>query len=318
MTTISRCVASAAGIALGYLADELYGDPRRFHPIAGFGWLGAAVERRCYADSKPAGALYAGTLVAGAVALGLALDRLSARHALLEVLVTGSATWAVLGGRSLRREASIIAWLLAADDLPAARQQIRNLVGRDPSQLGCAELARACVESLAENTSDAVIAPLVWGAVAGVPGLLGYRAVNTLDAMVGHRSPRYISFGWAAARLDDVANWVPARLAAALTLVRSRVVGGSRAAVWQTVRRDAARHPSPNAGVAEAAFAGALCVRLGGRNVYQGRLEDRGLLGEGRDVHVTDIARASRLSQTISVAAVCLAAGFRAIRGFGR
>ena len=139
------------------------------------------------------------------------------------------------------------------------------------------------MESVAENTSDAVVAPLLWGAVAGLPGLLGYRAVNTLDAMVGHRSPRYRRFGWAAARLDDLANWVPARVGAGLAAaLRRRWSAGPRAEALRAVADGRGRHPSPNAGVVEAAFAGALGIRLGGRNVYDGRVEERGVLGDGR------------------------------------
>ena len=169
-------------------------------------------------------------------------------------------------------------------------------------------MARACLESVAENTSDAVVAPLLWGAVAGVPGLLGYRAVNTLDAMIGHRSPRYRHFGWAAARLDDVANWLPARVAGWAASLAAPLVGGSTAEARHTVRRDSGRHPSPNAGVVEAAFAGALGVRLGGRNVYAGRGEDRGVLGSGRPVETADIARANRLAAATSLLSLGVAA----------
>ena len=180
-------------------------------------------------------------------------------------------------------------------------------MGRDPTQLDAVQIARACVESLAENTSDAVVAPLLWGAAAGIPGLLGYRAVNTLDAMVGHRSPRYLRFGWAAARLDDGANWLPARLAGVLTALAAPLVGGSPGRARDTVRSDAGRHPSPNAGVVEAAFAGALDVRLGGVNVYAGEVEDRGTLGRGRTVVPADIARAARLARLVSAASALLA-----------
>jgi adenosylcobinamide-phosphate synthase len=157
---------------------------------------------------------------------------------------------------------------------------------------------------LAENTSDAVVAPLLWGAVAGVPGLLGYRAVNTLDAMVGHRNPRYERFGWASARLDDVAGYLPARVAALLA------AGGGRrpAAALATWRRDARRHPSPNAGPVEASFAGSLGVRLGGTNLYGGRVEQRGTLGDGPAPRPADLARAVRLAVRVDVLAVALAA----------
>jgi adenosylcobinamide-phosphate synthase len=165
-------------------------------------------------------------------------------------------------------------------------------------------LARACVESVAENASDAVVAPLFWGAVAGLPGLLGYRAANTLDAMVGHRSPRYRRFGWAAARLDDVLNWVPARLAGLLTAALGPDLVGS----LRAVRRDARVHPSPNAGVVEAAFAGALGLQFGGVNRYGDEVEDRGRLGSGRPPEPADIARTTALAGRVGLGAAVLAA----------
>ncbi len=320
MTTLSRAtsqdLASAVGLALGCAADRLLGDPRRYHPVAGFGQLATALEQRTYADDRGAGLAHTATLVGATVAGGAWMDRLSRDRPVGRAVLTAVATWAVLGGRSLQREATVIAQQLAVDDLAAARRQIRNLVGRDPSRLDATEIARACVESVAENTSDAVIAPLLWGGVAGIPGLLAYRAVNTLDAMIGHRSPRYLHFGWAAARLDDVANWLPARVAGVLTVALAPVVQGARGEAWTAVRRDAGRHPSPNAGVVEAAFAGALGIRLGGRNVYGGQVEDRGTLGVGRVVAVGDIERAARLSAAISAAAAVIAVGLRA--GLGR
>ena len=283
--------------------------------MAGFGRLALAVERSCYADARPAGVAYTAVLVGGSVGLGLALERLTAGRPGARILVTAAATWAVLGGRSLQQEAGAISAQLADGDLEAARRQIRNLVGRDPSRLDATGIARACVESLAENTSDAVIAPLLWGAVAGVPGLLGYRAANPLDAMVGHRSPRYLRFGWAAARLDDVANLVPARVAGALAAASAGLVGGSVRAAGRAMSQDAGRHPSPNAGVVEAAFAGGLGVRLGGVNVYAGEVEDRGTLGRGRAVEVPDIDRAARLGRRISVLAAVLAVAVRVTCG---
>jgi adenosylcobinamide-phosphate synthase len=293
-------LAMAAGLLLGYAADALFGDPRRFHPVAGFGTVAAHLERVSYADSRAAGLTYVGLLVGSAVGLGVGLQRHGHRRRPVLVLLTAAATWSVLGGRSLCREAATIADQLVADDLAAARLQVRNLVGRDPAELGPEEIARATVESVAENTSDAVVAPLIWGAIAGIPGLLGYRAVNTLDAMIGHHSPRYERFGWAAARLDDLANWVPARVAGLAAAMAAPLVGGSPTAALRAARRDASQHPSPNAGVVEAAFAGALGIRLGGRNVYQGRVEERGVLGDGRTVTVGDIERANRLAGIVS------------------
>jgi adenosylcobinamide-phosphate synthase len=305
----------AAGLALGYAADALLGDPRRGHPVAGFGTVAAALERVTYRDERVAGVAHVGLLVGGTVALGAALQWLGRRRPVAMVLAGGAATWTVLGGRSLRREAAVIADQLAAEDLAAARVQVRNLVGRDPRELGADEIARATVESVAENTADAVVAPLLWGAVAGLPGLLGYRAVNTLDAMVGHRSPRYARFGWAAARLDDLANWVPARVAGVAAALAAPLVGGTATAARRTVRRDAGQHPSPNAGVVEAAFAGALGVRLGGRNVYQGRVEDRGVLGDGRAVEIGDIARANRLARVVSALALAISCALSLSKG---
>jgi adenosylcobinamide-phosphate synthase len=214
----------------------------------------------------------------------------------------------VLGGTSLGRAATTMERHLAGGDLPAARAHLSSLAGRDPRTLGEAELVRATVESVAENTSDAAVAPLFWGAVAGLPGLLAYRAANTLDAMVGYRSPRYARFGWAAARFDDVVNWAPARLTAALTVVTAPLAGGSPAGARRAWRRDGAAHPSPNAGRCEAALAGALGLRLGGRNVYGERVEERPTLGDGRPPVLDDIPRAVRLSRTVWTAAAALAA----------
>jgi adenosylcobinamide-phosphate synthase len=296
-----------SGLALGYLADAVLGDPRRWHPVAGFGRAAAWLEGRTYADSRRAGISHVALLVGTAAGLGAVAERSAARRPAAMIIVTALATWTVLGGRSLGRAGTAVAAPLKAGDLAGARAAVRHLVGREVSALDSAEVARATVESVAENTSDAVVAPLLWGAVAGIPGLLGYRAVNTLDAMVGHRSPRYRRFGWAAARLDDLANWVPARVAALLAAAAAPLVGGSPRQVLRLVRRDAGQHPSPNAGVVEAAFAGALGIRLGGRNVYHGTVEERGLLGEGPPAAAHDIARANRLAAAVSLTALGLA-----------
>src|SRR5207248_527211 len=160
-------------------------------------------------------------------------------------------------------------------------RRLPALCGRDPAGLAVAGLARAAIESVAENTCDAAVAPLLWGAAFGLPGLLGYRAVNTLDAMVGHRDARYARFGWACARLDDAANLLPARITALLAATLAAAAGGSPRRALRVLRRDGSAHPSPNAGRCEAAFAGALGVRLGGTNVYAGVAERRGLLGDG-------------------------------------
>lgn len=303
----------AAGLALGLLADALLGDVRRAHPVAGFGAVASSLEQRVHRDSRAVGALYAAGLCAAAAAVGAGAQR-AARGRAATTAVTAAATWTVLGGRSLLREAAAMERLLAADDLPAARERLRSLCGRNAAALDADGLARATVESVAENTTDAVVAPVLWGAVAGVPGLLGYRAVNTLDAMVGHRSPRYARFGWAAARADDGANLLPARVSAALTCLAAPVVGGRPGQALRVWRRDGWRHPSPNAGQVEAAFAGALGRTLGGPLSYGDRVEHRPRLGDGPPPAVADVARARRLSAAVQVGAGVLAVALRARR----
>jgi len=299
------------GLVLGVGLDAAFGDPRRGHPVALFGQAAGALERRIHRDAKAPGVVFAATSVAGAAAVGLLAERLTERRPAARVIATAAATWAVLGGTSLAREGRAMADALTAGDLERARGRLSHLCARDPSGLGADELARATVESIAENTSDAAVAPLVWGAVAGIPGLLGYRAVNTLDAMVGYRSPRYRNFGWAAARLDDAANWVPARVTGLVTVA----IGPDRAGAWRALRRDGGRHPSPNAGRCEAAFAGALGLTLGGTNTYGGRTESRPALGDGRPPGVADIGRAARLSTAVTVAATMLSCGVLVVRG---
>jgi len=279
------------GLTAGFVADRIWGDPSRWHPVSGFGRTAAAMERLTYADRRLDGVVHVCILVGGAAVLGSRTP-------------VALATWAVLGGRSLDREAEAVQRLLEAGDLPAARQRLTHLVGRDTRDLDEAGIARAVIESVAENTSDAVVAPLVWGALLGTPGLLAYRAANTLDAMIGHRSPRYERFGWAAARLDDLLNLPGSRLTAALAVL----LGDNHRASWMTWRRDAGGHPSPNAGPVEAAFAGALGVRLGGVNVYAGRVEDRHVLGDGRAPDAHDITRARRLAGRVGLGALVLIA----------
>ena len=296
----------ALGLLLGVVADALLGDPSRWHPVAGLGGAAGAAERFWWADSRGRGVVHTAVCVGVPVAAVVVAQRVLPRGA-ASVLLTATATWAVLGGRSLAHEASVMAHLLGRGDLADGRTRLSHLAGRDAADLSLDELARASVESVAENTSDAVVAPLLWGAVAGVPGLVGYRAVNTLDAMVGHRSPRYLRFGWASARLDDVANLLPARVAAGLAVALAPVVGGSPAAALRVWRRDAGQHPSPNAGPVESAFAGALGVRLGGENTYGGTVEHRGVLGDGEPAGVADLPRAVRLAVAVDVGAAALA-----------
>jgi adenosylcobinamide-phosphate synthase len=301
-----RAVAVAAGLLAGVAVDQVAGDPRRGHPVALFGTAAGRLETRLWRDDRAAGAGYAALLVAAPAAAGLLTRGLTVPW---QAAATALATWTVLGSRSLTAEAEAVAAHLRRGDLPAAREQLTHLVGRRTDTLDEAEIARATIESVAENTSDAVVAPLLWGALAGVSGLLGYRAVNTLDAMVGHHSPRYENFGWASARADDIANYLPARLTAGLTAAVARAAGGSGRAALATTLADGHRHPSPNAGMAEAAFAGALGLRLGGRNDYRSHVEVRPVLGrQGRAPRAEDITRAARLSRAVTVAAAAACA----------
>jgi adenosylcobinamide-phosphate synthase len=312
--TVCRVSAARAiGLLLGVAADELLGDPRRMRPVAAFHKTARRVEQAMYADGKLRGVAYT-TLLAGSVVLaGTTVERM-ARHPLLRVTTMAVATWIALGGKSLAREGTALGRELDNGSVNAARERLPKLTDRDPSTLDATGLAKAAVESVAENTSDVIVAPLLWAAVAGVPGILGYRAVNALDSVVGYPSPRHRRFGWASARLDDLVNFIPARVSAALTVACAPVVGGSAREAWRAWRRDAAAHPSPNAGRVEAAFAGALEIRLGGRTVYPYGVEERPVLGAGRSPDAGHVTRAVELSRVVGVvggvASALLAVGF--------
>ena len=283
-----RCLAVAGGV----LADLVVGDPPTpWHPVAWFGSAMTRVERRLYRDAVAPGVGYA--------AVGVALARLAA----VAVPMAAVATTVSSSGRTLVRSAHEIDSRLASDDIAAARQLLPTLVGRDPQHLEADDIARAVVESVAENTVDAIVAPAWWALVGGAPGALIHRAVNTMDAMVGHRNERYVHFGRAAARIDDVAAWIPARLTAALV---AAVRPAAAARIADAVRRQAPAHPSPNAGVAEAAFAAALGVQLGGATVYAGHIDERPILGSGRAAGRADIRRATRLCRDVTFALVSI------------
>lgn len=276
--------------AVGVLADLALGEPPLHpHPVAAFGALMAAVERPLYRDTRVAGTAHAASGLLAGVAAGAVLGS------------TTVATYLAVAGRALGRAALDVEDALSRGDLSGARRLLPGLVGRDPEGLDEDEIARAVVESVAENSVDALVAPALWGALAGAPGALAYRAANTMDATVGHRSPRYLRYGWASARLDDVANLLPARVTAVLV---AAVRPSSARAVLRAVRHDAPAHPSPNSGVAEAAFAAALGLRLGGTNRYGDQVESRPPLGSGRPPSASDIARSVRLSRDVALALV--------------
>jgi adenosylcobinamide-phosphate synthase len=278
--------------ALGVMADDVVGEPpSTVHPVRAFGTCMAQVERWMYRDSRVAGVAHA--------ALGTALGLTAGAMAGSTVV----ATYLAVAGRALRDTATRIGDALDHAELGRARALLPSLVGRDVDGLDAWDMARAVVESVAENTVDAVVAPACWAALAGAPGVFGYRAVNTMDAMVGYRDDRYRRYGWASARLDDAAAFVPARLTAVLVaVVRPRAAG----AIWRAVRTQAPAHPSPNGGVAEAAFAAALDLRLGGVNRYGAVTERRPVLGTGRAAGPGDIGRAVDLARDVSLALAVL------------
>jgi len=293
------------------MADWLVGDPRRGHPVAGFGRIAAALEERTWRPSRAVGAAYTLALAGGTTGAAVWLDRRLHRWPVARMALLGAVTWTALGGRSLARAGRDLGDAVRRGDISEARGLAPTLVGRDPSRLDGPELCRAGVESIAENTADAVVGPLLWGALAGPAGVVGYRVANTLDAMVGHKSPRYLQFGWASARLDDLLGWPAARLGAGLACLLAPAVGGNARTAWHTLHRDGPAHPSPNAGRMEAAFAGALGIRLGGRNHYGDRVEDRPTLGDGPLPSPDDVDRAVRLSLLIGAATAALVAQTR-------
>ncbi|MGH7336970.1 MAG: cobalamin biosynthesis protein [Myxococcota bacterium] len=305
--------AVAAGIVAGSVADRIFGDPAKRHPVAGFGRAAKTLERALWRPRRRSGVVFTLTLVvATGAAAGIVDARLRTRP-LARAAFVAAALWTALGGHSLGRAALRVADAVHRGDLDEARRLAPALVGRDPRALGGAELCRAAVESVAENTADAIVGPLFWGALAGPVGIVSYRAANTLDAMVGHHNERYEQFGWAAARVDDALTWPAARLAAMLTVLLAPLSGGNSANAWRVVRRDGGAHPSPNAGLLEAAFAGAFGVRLGGRNQYGDRVEERPAIGDGPAPDPDTVIRAVRLSELVGIAAtaICTLAAWR-------
>lgn len=303
-------VNHALGLIAGTVADAVFGDPKRHHPVAWFGTWASWLEKYLYRDSIAHGAVFTFTALSPVIAIGIVAERLTRDRPVAHTVVSATATWAVLGGHSLAAEGIAMADELAADKIDAARERLTHLCSRDPHNLDAAELARGTVESLAENTSDAVVCSLFWGAVAGIPGSLVHRGINTLDAMVGYRNPRYERFGKVAARLDDAVAFIPARLSGVISSALAGTVDGSPANAWRVMLRDARNHPSPNGGWCEAAWAGALDTHLGGPSEYHGRIEERPRLGdpEAPAPDSGTIRRAARLVDTVTAASAGLAA----------
>ncbi len=274
-------IAGAAALLL----DRLLGEPPRFHPLVGFGKWANLLET--YLNHR--------SIAYGILAWSLAVLPLTAIVWWLDTLIGGwwlsiLCGWLAIGWQSLRQHAQWVQQALAAGDLPAARQKVGWLVSRDTTQLDSPQISRACIESVLENGSDAVFAPLFWLIIGGAPAVVLYRLSNTLDAMWGYRSERFERFGKWAARVDDVLNWIPARLTALTYALCGQFSGAIHA--WRTQGQ---RWYSPNAGVVMAAGAGALQVQLGGDAVYAGQSKARPALGAGAIPDIHAITRAIRL-----------------------
>jgi adenosylcobinamide-phosphate synthase len=289
-------------MAVAMSMDALLGWPdplfaRIGHPVT---WLGRLIDfldgdwNRSSVSAgvrRAAGAAAALIVIALAAAVALAIQS-SLVSEWSRIFVAGVLAWPLVALRSLHDHVAAVALALQSGNIETARLAVARIVGRDPSSLDEAGIARAAIESLAENASDGVVAPVFWGALFGLPGIVGYKAINTLDSMIGHRTIRHQAFGWAAARIDDLANFVPARLTGFLFAV----VAQFPSAAWSCMARDARRHRSMNAGWPEAAMAGALGVRLSGPRVYQGSVaEEPWLNGGARDPRAEDILAGLKL-----------------------
>lgn len=309
----------AGAMMVAMAMDALLGWPawlfaRIGHPVTWLGRLIATIDAAWNRASDPA-ALRRGAGVAGAllvtvfaVVLGWVLQLLLP-WGWIETALVGVLAWPLVALRSLHDHVAAVAKPLQAGDITAARDAVSRIVGRDPAALDEAGIARAAIESLAENASDGIVAPVLWGALFGLPGILGYKAINTLDSMIGHRSERHEAFGWAAARIDDIANFIPARLTGFLFVL----LGPRRSEALSCMTRDARRHRSSNAGWPEAAMAGALGVRLSGPRIYHGSATDEPWLNEGaRDPLAVDIVAGLTLYRR----AMLLLAGVLAILAF--
>jgi adenosylcobinamide-phosphate synthase len=304
----------AGAMAIAIAVDALVGWPdwlfaRIGHPVTWLGRLIGALDARCNREGdapsmrRAAGVAAALIVIALAACLGFAVQSVVG-VGLGRIAIVGIIAWPFLALRSLYDHVADVAQLLQAGDLEAARSAVAKIVGRDPAMLDGAGIARAAIESLAENTSDGVVAPLFWGALFGLPGIIGYKAVNTLDSMIGHRTARHEQFGWAAARIDDVANFIPARV----TGVVFALLAPRPSEALSCMIADARRHRSINAGWPEAAMAGALGVRLSGPRIYHGHVADEPWLnGEARDPGGADVRLGLKLyALTMAVLAVLL------------
>ncbi|WP_223068982.1 adenosylcobinamide-phosphate synthase CbiB [Paenibacillus caui] len=305
-------------IPAAYILDRLIGDPRWLpHPVIGMGkairGIEAAIRRRVPARRfKAAGMLLPLSVAGGAFLLTWAAVWLLAQVSpWLSAAAQVALIATTIAAKGLRDAGMQVCADLKRGDLNAARRSLGMIVGRDTAHLEPPEIARGAVETVAENIVDAVVSPLFYALIGGAPLAMAYRAVNTLDSMVGYKNEKYMDLGWASARLDDAANYIPARLTVLLLVCAAWLQSHSAKRAWRMVRRDAKLHPSPNSGYPESAVAGALGIRLGGENVYHGVKSFRAYMGEKtRETEADDIERASRLLLGVS-------SGFAALCGLG-
>jgi len=305
---------AAMRLTAAYLLDLALGDPEWFpHPVRWFGFLTRIGERTLRPlTGGPATEIVAGALLTtSVVSIGWAMGR--PKNIVWQVLLA----WNALATRSLLSEARAVIRALEAGNLARARRQLARIVGRDTAHLDETGISRAVIETLAESACDGIVAPLFWLAAAGVPGAMSYKAINTLDSMIGHRDPSYLYFGRVAARLDDAANFVPARLTALGIVAAAKFQGLDARRAQRIWRRDGNHHASPNAGQSEAAMAGALGVRLGGVSTYEGHLHNAPLLnaeGQAPSVRHATVA----LSVVAIVSGLAFGAALLAIAGRSR
>ncbi|RFU62524.1 adenosylcobinamide-phosphate synthase CbiB [Peribacillus glennii] len=273
-----------AAVTLAYVLDLLVGDPKSWpHPVRWMGAMIAAFDRRWNNGShqKLKGMVMTGTVVlTAALITAVTVYGAYSLHPVAGVIWEAILIASALAQKSLKEAAIEVYEPLSKGDLGEARLRLSYIVGRDTDQLGEAEIVRGTVETVAENTSDGITAPLFWGAIGGASFALAYRAINTCDSMVGYRNEKYRDFGWASARLDDLVNWIPSRLTALMMLISMKARESSLKTIWQITLRDAPKHPSPNSGWCEAATAAILGIQLGGINYYKGLISDRAKMGE--------------------------------------
>ncbi len=272
-------------VIFAVLLDLILGDPRRLpHPVVGIGRMITALEkvlRQLVRNERLGGVLLLITVVGSTAAITLLLVKgASALHPYAGFAVSAWLSYTCLAARSLHAESKLVADRLISGDLEGAREYLSRIVGRDTGNLEEPEIWRALVETVAENTSDGVIAPLFYLMIGGPVLGMAYKAVNTLDSMVGYKNERYLRFGWASARFDDLANWIPARLTGLLMVLAAPLVGLSMQSAFRVMCRDSRNHSSPNSGIPEAATAGALGVKLGGTNSYFGVIVEKPPIGD--------------------------------------